>query len=119
MTFSSRQLNSVVDSLPEFLKTFEKTNKCLQIPLPRPKIEMYLKIQNKNCLLINITASFNIQIDKLVHPSNLETTNPASFPSKRLNYRAINFFLRKMSTITIAKPTISTRTDITLQTSMK
>ena len=41
------------------------------------------------------------------------------FPSKILNYTAINSFLHKLSTLTIARFTISTRTDITLQTSVK
>ena len=41
------------------------------------------------------------------------------FPSKSLNYTAITLFLQKLSTSSIAKVTISTRTDITLQTSVK
>ena len=41
------------------------------------------------------------------------------FPSKSLNYRAINLFLQKLSTLTTVKLTISTGTDITLQTSVK
>ena len=62
----------MVDSLRDFVKTFEKASKCLQIPLTRPKIQMYLKNQNEISLLINITVLFNIQIDKLVYRSNLE-----------------------------------------------
>ena len=66
----------------------------------------------------------NTQIDKIVHRSHLETTILACFPSKKLNHTAINSFLQKLSTltpakITIAKFTISTGTDITLQTSVK
>ena len=70
-------------------------------------------------MLITITISLNTQIDKFVYHSDLQTTNLAYFPSKCLNYRAINLFLRKISTLTIAKFTISTRTDITLVTSLK
>ena len=43
----------------------------------------------------------------------------AYFLSKRLNYTAINLFLQNVSTVTIAKFTMSTITDITLQTSVK
>ena len=70
-------------------------------------------------LLITIAIPLNIQVDKFVYRSNLETTILAYFPSKSLNYTAINLFLKKLSTLTIAKITISTRTDITLQTSVK
>ena len=61
----------------------------------------------------------NVQIDKFVYRSDLETTNLAYFPSKSLNYTAINFFLQKFSTLTIVKFTISRRTNFTLQTSVK
>ena len=50
----------------------------------------------------------NTQIDNLVYRSDLETTIPAYFPSKRLNYTAIILFLQKMSAIAIANFTIST-----------
>ena len=60
-----------------------------------------------------MTISLNTQIDKFVNRSDLESTIGACFPSKSLNYTAITFFL------IIAKFTISTRTDITLQTSVK
>ena len=61
----------------------------------------------------------NIQLDKFVYHSYLETTILVYFPSESLNYRIINLFLQKLSTLTIVKFTISTRTDITLQTSVK
>ena len=37
---SKRELRPMVDSLRDFLKTFDKASKCLQIPLPKPKIEI-------------------------------------------------------------------------------
>ena len=60
-----------------------------------------------------------IQIDKFVYRSILETTILACFSSKSLNYPAISLFSQKLSTSTNAKFTISTRIDITLQTSVK
>ena len=70
-------------------------------------------------MLITVTKSLYIQIDKFVYHSHLETTILAYFPSKSLNYTAINLFLQKLSTLTIVKFNISTRTDNTLQTSVK
>ena len=37
---SKRELTCLVDSLRDFLKTFDKTSKCIQIPLPKPKVEI-------------------------------------------------------------------------------
>ena len=82
---SKKELTSLVDSLGFFLKTFDHASKCIQIPLPKLKIEM-------RSLLITMTISLNIQIDKFVYRSDLETTILAYFPSKCLNYTAINFF---------------------------
>ena len=70
-------------------------------------------------MLVTITISLNIQIHKFFHRSHWEITILACFLSKSLNYTANNSFLEKWSTLTIAKITISTRTDITLHTSVK
>ena len=40
MNISKRELNSLVNSLRYFLKTFDKASKCLRIPLSKPKIEI-------------------------------------------------------------------------------
>ena len=61
----------------------------------------------------------NIQIDKFVYRFDLKPTIPAYSLSKSLNYTAINFFLQKLSTLTIVEFTISTRSDITLQITVK
>ena len=37
---SKRELNCVVDNLRDFLKTFDQARKCIQIPLPEPKVEI-------------------------------------------------------------------------------
>ena len=38
VSISKRELISLVDSLRNFLKTFDHANKCIQIPLPKPKV---------------------------------------------------------------------------------
>ena len=37
---SKRKLNSLVDRLRGFLKTFDHASKSIQIPLPKPKLEI-------------------------------------------------------------------------------
>ena len=40
MNVSKRVLTSLVDSLRDFLKNFDHASKCIQIPLPKPKVEI-------------------------------------------------------------------------------
>ena len=40
MNVSKRDLTCLVDSLRDFLKTFDHASKCIQIPPPKPKIEI-------------------------------------------------------------------------------
>ena len=35
-----RELTCLVDNLHNFLKTFDQASKCIQIPLPKPKVEI-------------------------------------------------------------------------------
>ena len=84
-------------------------------------VNLRLGLQKQNTIFIknNVNISKDVQIDKLVYRSDLETTNLASFPSKSFSYTVISSFLRNLSILTVAKFATSTRTDITLQTSMK
>ena len=40
MNISKRLLSSLVDSLRDILKFFDKVSKCIQIPLSKPKVEI-------------------------------------------------------------------------------
>ena len=40
MNISKRELTCLVDNLRDFLKTFDQANKCIQIPLPKPNVEI-------------------------------------------------------------------------------
>ena len=63
--------------------------------------------------------SLNIQIDKFVHRSDLETIILESFPSEKLSYTVINLYSQELLNLTIAKLTTSTKTSNTLKTSVK
>ena len=39
VNISKRELTCLVDSLREFVKTFDQASKCIQIPVPKPKVE--------------------------------------------------------------------------------
>ena len=102
-----------------FSKLSIKLARTYRFPYRSPKLRLDLQSQKTIFLLITITLSLNIQTDKFNCQFDLETTILAYFPSKSLKYTAINSFSRKLSTLTIVKFTISTRTDKTLQTSVK
>ena len=40
VNISKRELTCLVDILRDFLKTFDQASKCIQIPLPKPKLEI-------------------------------------------------------------------------------
>ena len=40
VNISKTELTCLVDTLRDFLKTFDQASKCIQIPLPKPKVEI-------------------------------------------------------------------------------
>ena len=48
MNNSKRELTCLVDSLRDFLKTFDQASKCIQITLPKPKVEIGSKKSKDN-----------------------------------------------------------------------
>ena len=90
-----------------------------RFPYRSQNFRLDLQSQKKISLLKTITISLNIQLDKFVCCSVLETTILVFLPSKSSNYTAIKFFSQKLSTSTITNITISTRTDINLQICVK
>ena len=119
MNIYKRKLTFLVDSLRDFLKTFYQARKCIQIPLPKAKVEIG-STKSKDDLFAHYYK------DIIEHPNRqirlwFRFGNNIScvFPIKKLNYTAINLFLQNLSSLTIAKFTIFTGTDITLLASVK
>ena len=52
VSISKNEIESLLDSLGEFLKAFDQANKVSQIPLPKPKSRLDLQKQRTNCLVI-------------------------------------------------------------------
>ena len=40
MNISKKELTRLVDNLRDFLKTIDEASKCIQIPLPKPKVRI-------------------------------------------------------------------------------
>ena len=119
VNISERELTCLVDNLRDFPKTFNQASKCIQIPLPKPKVEIR-SINSKDNLFAHYYKDIIEHPNRQIRLSFRFGDNKVCvFPSKSLNYTVINLFLQKLSTVTIVQFTISTRTDITLQTSVK
>ena len=95
MNISKRELVSLVDILRGFLKFFDKTSKCLQVPLRKTKIEIEsTKLKN------NLFARYYNDI--IEHPngqsrSSLRFVNNNScvFPIKMFELQSNQFFFTK------------------------
>ena len=51
VNISRRELTCLVENLSDFLKTFDQSSKCIQIPLPKPKVEIG-STKSKNNLFV-------------------------------------------------------------------
>ena len=93
---SKKEIESLLDSLGEFLKAFDQANKVSQIPLPKPKFEIeFTKAKDEvftHCYK-DIVEHFNRQIRLLFRFEKNKTV-----PSKSLNNTVINSFFQKLST---------------------
>ena len=119
VSISKNEIESLLDSLGEFLNAFDQANKVSQIPLPKPKIEIgFTKAKDElftHCYK-DLVEHLNRKIRILFRFE--KKTRLASFPSKSLNNTVIKSFSQKLSTWVTAKSSISTRIDFLLLTSV-
>ena len=96
MNISKRELGSVVDSSFDILRTFDKESKCLQVPLPKSKIEIgYTKSED------NLFAHYYSDI--IEHPHRqiglsfrFGNNNCCVFCNKKFELHGHQFILREI-----------------------
>ena len=96
LNICKRELSCLVDSLRDFLKTFNHASKCIQIPLPKPNVEIgsTKSIDNLFCPYHNdIIEHPNRQI-RLTFP--FENNNSCVFSIKKFELHGIQFILTKI-----------------------
>ena len=103
VNISKRELTCLVDSLRDFLRTFDHAIKCIHNPLPKPNFEIG-STESKD----NLFAHYYNDI--IEHPNRqirlsfrFGNNNSCVSSIQNLNYTAINLFLEKLSTLTMAK----------------
>ena len=117
VSISKKEIESLLNSLGEFLKAFDQANKVPQITLPKLKFEIgFTKAKDElfsHCYK-DIVEHLNRQLWLSFRFE--KKTRVVSFPSKSLNNTVIISFLQKLSTWVTAKSNISTRIDFLLLT---
>ena len=77
-------------------KLLIKLASAYRFPYRSPKLRLDLQSQKTISLHITITISLNIQIDKFVYHSDLETTILAYFPLKKFEIHGNQFILTEI-----------------------
>ena len=109
VSISKNEIESLLDSLGEFLKAFDQANKVSQIQLPKPKFEIGFT-KAKDELFSHCYKDIAEHLNRQIRISfRYEKNNTCVFSIKILNITVINSFLRKLSTWVTAKSNISTR----------
>ena len=111
---SKKEIESLLNSLGEFLKASDQANKVSQIPLPKPEFETGFT-KAKDHLLSNCYKDITEHLNRQIRLSfRFKKTRLPSFPWKSLNITVINSFLQKLSTWVTVKSNISTRINFNL-----
>ena len=110
VSISKKEFESLLDSLAEFLKTFDEASKISQIPLPKPKFEIGFT-KAKDELFTHCYKDIAEHLNRQIRISfRFQKNKTRVFSIKSLNITVINSFLQNLSTWVTAKSNISTRT---------
>ena len=110
VSVSKKEIESLLDSLGEFLKAFHQATKVSQIPLAKPNFEIGFT-KAKDELFTHCYKDIVDQLNRQIWLSFRfeKKTRPVPFPSKSLNNKVIISFLQELSTWVTAKSNISTK----------
>ena len=96
VNISKRELTCLVDNLRDFLKTFDQASKCIQISLPKPKVEIESTKPKDNLF----AHYYN---DIIEHPNRqirlsfrFGNNNSCVFPLKKFELHGNQFILKKI-----------------------
>ena len=99
VSFSEKEINSLLNSLGEFLEAFDQANKVSQIPLPKPKFEIgFTKAKDElftHCYK-DIAEHLNIQIRISFR---LEENKTCVFSIKKFEHYGDQFILTEVANL--------------------
>ena len=120
VNISKRELTCLVDNLRDFLKTFDQASKCTQIPLLKPKVENG-STKSKDNLFAHHYNDIIEHPDRQIRLSyRFGNNNSCVFSLKNFALHGNQFILTEIVNLNHREiHHLYTRTDITLQTSVK
>ena len=96
MNISKRELTCFVDNLRVFLKTFDQASKCIQIPPPKPKVEIG-STKSKNNLFAHYYTDINEHPNKQIYLSfRFGNNNSCVFSLKKFELHGNQFILTEI-----------------------
>ena len=96
VNISKRELTCFVDSLRDFLKTFDHASRCIQIPLPKPKVQI-VSTKSKDNLFAHYYNDIIEQPSRKIRLSfQFGNNNSCVFSTKKFELHGNQFFLREI-----------------------
>ena len=96
VNISKRELTCLVDNLRDFLKTFDQASRCIQIPLPKPKVDIgstkskdYLFAHYYNDIIEHRNRQFRLSF-------RFGNNNSCLFSLKKFELHGHQFFLTEI-----------------------
>ena len=118
VSISKNEIESLIDSLGEFLKAFDQANKISQIPLPKPKLEIGFT-KAKDELFSHCYKDIVEHLNRQIRISfRFEKNKTCVFSIKKFEHYGDQFILTEVVTWVTAQSNISTRIDFLLPTSV-
>ena len=116
---SKRELTCLAQSLRDFLKTFDQASKCIQIPLPKPKVEIG-STKSKDNLFAHHYNDINEHPNRQNRLSfRFRNNNSCVFSIKKFEVHSNRFTLTEIVNLNHGEIHHLYMNDITLQTSVK
>ena len=96
VNLSKRELTFLVESLRDFLKTFDHASKCIQIPPPKPKVEIGSTKSKDNLFAHYYNDSIEHPDSQLRLSFRLENNNSCVVSIKNFELHGIHILLREI-----------------------
>ena len=119
VNISKRELTCLVDNLRDFLKTFDQASKCIQIPLPKAKVEIGSTKSKDNLFAHHYNDIIDHPNRQFRLPFRFGNNNSCVFSLKKFELHGNQFIPTEIVNLNHREIHHFTRTDITLQTSVK
>ena len=96
VNISKRELTCLVDNLRDFLKTFDQASKCIQNPLPKPKVEIGSTTSKDNLVVHHYNDVIQHPNRQICSSFRFGNNNSCVFSLKRFELQGNQFILTEI-----------------------